>query len=60
MFDATIVLTQDIRSGLLMRLGRNGSNRTQQSEAEIFDLTQDISSDKLPGTDQRYTPNSVP
>jgi len=43
-----------------MRLGRNGSNRTQQSEAEIFDLTQDISSDKLPGTDQRYTPNSVP
>ncbi len=60
MFDATIVLTQDIRSGLLMRIGRNGSNRTQQSEAEIFDLTQDISSDKLPGTDQRYTPNSVP
>jgi len=43
-----------------MSHGRNGSNRTQQSEAEFFDLTQDISSDKLPGTDQRYTPNSVP
>jgi hypothetical protein len=45
MFDALIVLRQDIRSGLLMSLGLHESNCSGPRGTLIFDMTQDIRGD---------------
>jgi len=52
MFDALIVLRQDIRSGLLMSLGLHESNCSGPRGTLIFDMTQDIRGDFPPNADQ--------